>query len=130
MTWPIKPFGSLASFKNGLNFTRASSGAEVKILGVADFQENTRLTSVDNLTSVQLSGELREADLLQDGDLVFVRSNGNKALIGRCMLIQTSSETVSHSGFTIRARVITSDVLPEFLMHLMQIEDLAPIPFT
>ena len=38
--WPIVELGRICSFKNGLNFNKASSGHTVKIIGVSDFQAN------------------------------------------------------------------------------------------
>ena len=37
--------------------------------------------------------------------MVFVRSNGNKELVGRCMLIDCPTVSVTFSGFCIRARL-------------------------
>lgn len=31
---------------------------------------------------------MRLEDCLRNGDIVFVRSNGNKELVGRCMLVK------------------------------------------
>ncbi|MCU0858410.1 MAG: hypothetical protein MUC65_08430, partial [Pontiellaceae bacterium] len=47
--------------------------------------------------------------------MVFVRSNGNKELIGRCMVLERVNGPVTHSGFTIRARLTTSDIQPEWI---------------
>lgn len=48
---------------------------------------------------------MRETDYLQSGDIIFVRSNGNKELVGRCMLIDNPPVKVTYSGFCIRARL-------------------------
>ena len=44
-------------------------------------------------------------DYLDYGDIVFVRSNGNKELVGRCMLIKTTKSKITYSGFCIRTRI-------------------------
>lgn len=41
---------------------------------------------------------------MKDGDILFVRSNGNKNLVGRSMYIKNLKEDVVYSGFCIRAR--------------------------
>jgi type I restriction enzyme S subunit len=111
--WPTKKLGNVADFRNGLNFLRTSAGALIKIVGVSDFQRHFRI-SYDNLDSVRVSGALGPDDYLRNGDLLFVRSNGNKALIGRCILLENLREPISFSGFTIRARIIDPQVLPVF----------------
>ena len=112
--WPTKKFGDIALFRNGLNFLKSDNGDKVKVVGVANFQNNFRV-SYDQLDTVRIAGALSSDDLLKDGDLLFVRSNGNKALIGRCILIDELNEPVSFSGFTIRARITDPSVLPEFI---------------
>ena len=51
---------------------------------------------------------------------MFVRSNGNPELIGRCLLIGDVSERTTHSGFTIRARLNDGTVLPSYLCHFLK----------
>ena len=52
---------------------------------------------------------VRLEDCLRNGDIVFVRSNGNKELVGRCMLVKNPTERVTYSGFCIRARLNDTD---------------------
>ena len=113
--WKNRTFGEIAEFRNGLNFVSTDKGESVKLIGVGDFQKHFRLPSTKTLTSVRMSGEVKSDDLLNDGDLLFVRSNGNKELVGRCLYIQVGSERVSFSGFTIRARTHDDEVLPEYV---------------
>lgn len=55
-----------------------------------------------------------------DDDLLFVRSNGNIDLIGRCLLVGGVHERITHSGFTIRARVGEIGVSPRYLCHFLK----------
>lgn len=121
MDWTIKPLGEFAQFRNGLNFVKSDRGDIVKVVGVGDFQSHFRLF-YDELDSVQIAGSVGDDDLLKDGDLLFVRSNGNKALIGRCVLIDGLFESVSFSGFTIRARVSRAVALPVYVGRFFQSE--------
>ena len=111
--WKTRSFGEIAQFRNGLNFVKSDNGELIKIVGVSDFQRHFRI-SYEGLDYVQISGSVSSDDLLENNDLLFVRSNGNKALIGRCILIENVDEPISFSGFTIRARVNDSNVFPEF----------------
>lgn len=112
--------GEIADFKNGLNFRANESGFPIKVLGVGDFQKFSRLDQVKNLTTIHTDKEINESYHLKNGDIVFVRSNGNKELVGRSLLVYTDGEPVSFSGFTIRARLLTDEVKPEYVNLLMQ----------
>ena len=119
--WKIIPFGKIAEFKNGLNFRSQESGHKIKVLGVGDFKKNTVLDEIDHLSYIHTTKEINQSYHLQRGDLVFVRSNGNKKLVGRCILNRVNTgEVVSFSGFTIRARVNDAIVYPEFISLVMQ----------
>jgi type I restriction enzyme, S subunit len=120
--WMERPLGELAAFRNGINYTKDSKGERVKIVGVKDFQKNYWVPW-QNLDTVMIDGTLNELDLLRRGDILAVRSNGNLELIGRCILAEEAPGKVSHSGFTIRIRLLTVEVLPEYLCHFMKCTD-------
>lgn len=120
MTWESALFSELAEFRNGLNFVKTDNGKSVKIIGVSDFQDHIELESLNNLEEIRVKGELRHEDMLQNDDLLFVRSNGNKELIGRCIIIDVGNHEVSYSGFTIRARLKSNRVLARFLVQLFR----------
>lgn len=111
--WPMVTLGELCLFKNGLNYAKASAGHPVKIVGVGDFQTNL-LAPLENLQTVFLENELNEECLLSQGDILFVRSNGNPDLVGRSLIIPQTTFPVTFSGFTIRGRFMDERVLPMF----------------
>ena len=78
--------GDIASFRNGINYTKQSKGCLVRIIGVRNFQDHF-WAPTDDLDSVTLDGDLGAADAVEEGDILSVRSNGNPELIGRCMLV-------------------------------------------
>lgn len=117
--WVEKRLGDMATFRNGINFTKSSKGDLIKILGVKDFQNNY-WAPIDDLDSIIPDGDVPDTDTIQQNDLVFVRSNGNPELIGRCLLIGETRERTTHSGFTIKARLNTPDVVPIFLCHFLK----------
>jgi type I restriction enzyme S subunit len=49
--WEEKKLGDIATFRNGLNFTKSSKGESIKIVGVKDFQ-NYFWVQEDQLDSV------------------------------------------------------------------------------
>ena len=103
MKWETVKLGDIADFSNGLNFDKRAYSDGVKLVGVSNFG-NRFSPDISELSEVS-SEVVREADLLQAGDIVFVRSNGNKELVGRCMLIAEATEPVTYSGFVIRCRI-------------------------
>ena len=117
--WTEKHLGEFAVFRNGINFNKSSKGDAIKILGVRDFQ-NHYWAPLDELELIVPDGVVPEADTLRANDLVFVRSNGNLELIGRCVLVGEVDERITHSGFTIKARLQTTEVLPTYLCHFLK----------
>ena len=117
--WLETTLGRIADFKNGLNFTQSSKGEVIRIVGVKDFKNYFWIPD-DGLDSVQIDGTLSPAYELQENDILTVRSNGNKQLIGRCILAGPVSGKTSHSGFTIRIRVKTGEIEPRFLVRYLK----------
>jgi len=118
--WEVKKLGEVASFKNGLNFNKSENGMCVKFLGVPDFQQNTEVYS-EQLGTILIEDSIDEDYCLKDGDVVFVRSNGSKSLVGRNVLIHTNGEKVTFSGFCIRARIELSSFAPTFILYSLQV---------
>lgn len=118
-TWVMKPLGTLASFRNGINYTKDSQGEKIRVVGVKDFK-NDFWVPLENLDTVTIDGDLSELDALQQGDVLVVRSNGNIELIGRCILAGEIHEKIAHSGFTIRIRLSCNELDPQFLCHFMK----------
>lgn len=112
--WPTVKAKAVMQFKNGVNYSADQAGDGVKVIGVSDFQRHFRLPSTDSLLRVSFPDGLSDGYFLQPDDLLFVRSNGNKALVGRVLLIGTCDEPVTHSGFTIRGRFVDPRIDPFF----------------
>jgi len=116
--WKAGHLGYIASFKNGLNYNGASEEKEIKFLGVGDFKQHFILNREDMFSTLKFSGDMPDDLLLKNGDIVFVRSNGSKELVGRSVLIDNVDFPLTYSGFCIRMRNLRQDlVLNEFLMY-------------
>ena len=111
----------IATFSNGINFDKSAYGEGVKIINVSDFGE---LFSPNyELLSEVKKEYVRKNDYLYNGDIVFVRSNGNKELIGRCMLIIELKEPITYSGFCIRCRITELNLYnPVYLTYYFKSE--------
>lgn len=103
MSWETVRLGDIVSFSNGINFDKTAYSRGIKLIGVSDFG-NRFFPDTTNLQEVKRE-IVRDGDLLKAGDIVFVRSNGNKELVGRCMLISQITDPITFSGFVIRGRI-------------------------
>ena len=88
--WDIIQMGQLGNFKNGLNYSKGEIGKPLKIIGVGDFQNIKCLSSFDNISYINIE-DISQEYLLHNEDIVFVRSNGNKNLVGRCLEVFPNS---------------------------------------
>lgn len=111
--------GELATFRNGVNFTKRSKGRAVQIIGVKDFQKHFWVP-LDDLDTVTLDGELSPIDAVSEGDILTVRSNGNPELIGRCMVVGSLTEPTTHSGFTIRISLNRAKAAPTYVCQFLR----------
>lgn len=107
--------GDIADFRNGLNFSKENHGQGCPLIGVGDFKDNFS-PKWNELEEINPDGVSKVEDYLKEGDLLFVRSNGNKALVGRSLYINKDVKAL-YSGFCIRARLKTDDVSPLFLAY-------------
>lgn len=114
--WPTRKLGKLAEFRNGVNYNKSSFGVGIKVVGVSDFQDYTR-PRYEELDQINPDGIVTERNILHDGDIVFVRSNGNRELIGRSLYVENPPEEVTHSAFTIRLRFCAGNVFPKFFAY-------------
>ena len=117
--WVEKRLADVSDFKNGLNFTRQSNGQILRMVGVGDFQDHS-VVPIETLQSVTIDGKLSDDYLIRRDDILTVRSNGSKDLVGRCMLVPDVDGMTSFSGFIIRIRFDTRAVNPRFLLHFMK----------
>ena len=116
MKWEMIKLGEIIEFSNGINFDKSSYANGIKFISVSDFG-NRFFPQYDDLSEVK-KDVVSANDFLQEGDIVFVRSNGNKELVGRCMLIKDLPEPVTYSGFVIRGRIADhSKYDPVFLTY-------------
>jgi type I restriction enzyme S subunit len=117
--WMEKKLGEVSQFKNGLNYNKSSGGQTLPVVGVADFQDNY-LVPLSELQSATIDGVIADNYAIQPNDILTVRSNGSKHLVGRCMLVGDVDEVVSYSGFIIRIRFDAKTIFPQFLLHFMK----------
>lgn len=103
--------GYIGTMKNGLNFSGILEGVKIKFLGVGDFQDNFILDKLDMFSDIITVDEISEEYMLKDGDIIFVRSNGSKELVGRAVMVKNVNYPLTYSGFCIRFRNTRMDII-------------------
>ena len=116
--WKCYKLNEISSLSNGINFDKSAYTSGVKLIGVSDFKNRIH-PDYDSLQEVD-SKVVRSGDYLEKGDIVFVRSNGNKELVGRCMMIDKDIP-VTYSGFCIKLRLKDKKLFePVFFNYLFR----------
>jgi len=107
-----------------MNFHAYDSGVDIHCLGVGDFKDLSAINDVNKLPVVSLTEMPSNDYLLQDGDIVFVRSNGNKALVGRSLAVYPGNIPTTFSGFCIRFRLNSKAVLTNYLLMVLKTDSI------
>ena len=119
MGWEIKSLSDMGDYKNGMNFHKGENGVELHCLGVGDFQNLSIIDDTSTLPIISLNDKPSKEYLLQNDDIVFVRSNGNKNLVGRCLAVYPNEIPTVFSGFCIRFRLAAKEQLT--IGYLLQV---------
>jgi type I restriction enzyme S subunit len=90
--------------------------AILRIPNVAEGQVN-----FDNLKYCPLGEEQEEKLRLKTGDLLFVRTNGSRDLVGRCAIFNDDEggSRYAFASYLIRVRVDQSKVVPQYLAFFL-----------
>ena len=122
--WKTKPLLDMGKCKNGMNFHYDDSGVEINCLGVGDFKDLSVIDNTEQLPTVSLNEMPSEEYLLKDDDIVFVRSNGNKALVGRSVAVYPGDIPTTFSGFCIRYRKYDNAVTIPYLLRVLKADSI------
>ncbi len=122
--WKTKPLLSMGICKNGMNFHYDDSGVELNCLGVGDFKDYSIISDTTALPMVSLNEMPSSEYLLQDDDIVFVRSNGNKKMVGRSIAVYPGDIPTTFSGFCIRYRRTDNSVITPYLLRVLKAESM------
>ena len=122
--WLTKPLLDMGQCKNGMNFHYDDEGVEINCLGVGDFKDLSIIDNTDKLPIVSLNEMPSEEYLLKDDDIVFVRSNGNKALVGRSIAVYPGDVPTTFSGFCIRYRKHDNEITVPYLLRVLKADSM------
>lgn len=122
--WETMLLKNIGECKNGMNFHYDEQGAEIHCLGVGDFRDYSVISGTNRLSKISLDSMPSEEYLLRDGDIVFVRSNGNKALVGRSVAVYPGDIPTTFSGFCIRFRSNCEKVTTPYLLRVLKTDSM------
>lgn len=122
--WETKPLLEMGKCKNGMNFRYDESGVVINCLGVGDFKDLSIIGDTTLLPTVSLNEMPSEEYLLKNDDIVFVRSNGNKALVGRSVAVYPEDTPTTFSGFCIRYRKDDQAVTIPYLLRVLKTDSI------
>lgn len=118
--WTTTGLTTLGNCKNGMNFGANEKGVDIRCVGVGDVKDLDKIENLNSLTLLSLNELPSKEYLLENGDIVFVRSNGNKNLVGRCVSVYPGSNPITFSGFCIRFRKTSESILITYLLQLLK----------
>lgn len=122
--WKTKKLLEMGECKNGMNFHYDNNGVDIKYLGVGDFRDLSVINNVELLSTISLNELPSEEYLLKDNDIVFVRSNGNKSLVGRSVIVYPGTNEITFSGFCIRYRIHDNAINVSYLLRVLKTDSI------
>lgn len=118
--WKAMKLGDVGEFRNGVNFNRSQEGSGIPIVKVKDFGEAFWVpdSGLDELNPKEIY--IPDSLMLDLGDTIIIRSNGNIELVGRSLYFNGSSKPVTFSGFCIRFRPNNERIFPRFAAYFIR----------
>ena len=109
----------IESIRNGLSRRRKSSSNEGQIvLRIQDVGDGA--IDFSNVNRIPLTDDEVVSFSLREGDMLFVRVNGNRDLVGRNALFKGFSEPVAHNDHLMRIRFKQDKLLPEYVAAFLR----------
>ena len=113
----MKTIGDLLVFKNGLNKEKKFWGQGTPIVNYTDVYHNNRLHKETLKGLVTLSESEIERYRVQRGDVFFTRTSETPEEVGIASVMLDDLKDCTFSGFLLRARPITTLLLPEYCAY-------------
>jgi type I restriction enzyme S subunit len=112
--WKQTTIGNLFAFKNGLNKGKEYFGYGTPIVNYTDVYKNRILKKSMIKGKVNLDYNEINRYRVRVGDVFFTRTSETPEEVGYASVLTEDIEDCSFSGFVLRARPITDELVPEF----------------
>lgn len=91
---------------------------EIPVLRIPNIASG--IIKFDDLKYCQLDSKELERLILKPGDLLFVRRNGSRELVGRCAIFEnTTAQKYAFASYLIRVRLDYGRIRPHFLSYFL-----------
>lgn len=112
-TFPVVELDSLLEVvQYGTSEKANSNGEGVPVLRIGNIKD--RRLDLSELKHITLPRKTLEGLLLQDGDVLIIRTSGSRDLVGTCAVFREEADFV-FASYLIRLRFDASKVVPEFV---------------
>lgn len=120
--WTRRSFGELFDFKNGYNTEKSDYGSGTPFINVSEVLKNEAL-HVEQIPGLVRVAEAQLAAFgVRRGDILFNRTSETPDEVG-FTTVYLDTATVIFGGFVIRARPLTSELVPEFCQYAFRQPD-------
>ncbi|MFV1008044.1 restriction endonuclease subunit S [Bacillus cereus] len=102
--WKDTNLGTLLAFNNGINADKDSYGHGRKFINVLDILNNNSIEYNDIIGSVSVTPKVEEANKVEYGDLLFLRSSETREDVGKSSVYLDRNEFALFGGFVIRGK--------------------------
>lgn len=120
--WVEKTLGELFSFKNGLNKSKEYFGFGVPIVNYMDVYNNPTIDPNNLKGKVSLDKSEVDNYRVKKGDVFFTRTSETVEEIGLASVIHETSTSLVFSGFVLRARPLTTELVSNYLGYGLRSE--------
>jgi type I restriction enzyme S subunit len=117
--WTWTRVREIAALKNGINFNKGQKG-DSGILTVDVLNMYSKSIFVDMRELYRVNKSVKEDYLLKYGDILFVRSSVKREGVGWASTFREYTEPVTFCGFIIRARLLSKELIPEYLTYFLR----------
>lgn len=118
-TWSIKSLGELSHDSSyGTSVKCAYNGQGVAVVRIPNIVGG-RIKLTDMKYAMDADADLSSL-YLTTGDILFVRTNGSRSLIGRTGVVEEVSTKIAFASYLIRFRLHVEIVRPRWISHVLE----------
>lgn len=121
--WKWTSIGTHYAFKNGLNKAKRFFGQGTPIINYMDVYGNQRLSAADVRGKVTVNNDEADAYSAFQGDAFFTRTSETVSEIGYSAILLEPIQRAVFSGFVLRGRPKSKELLPEYAAYALRARD-------
>jgi len=115
--WEVIKLGEYGNLKNGANFSTNDVGQGKIMINVKDLYNLKPFVKIVNETRIK---NINDSYLLNEGDLLFVRSSLVRDGVGYSAMYRDLGEPSVFSGFIIRVRIASDKIFNPFIAYYLR----------